>query len=163
MTFTKPYSLFPIKSGWKIIPEKVQFLVIQSKGDKEHVDSLKNKWHLHLATPEQATYLVTTHHYHPPAHCGKIKFRISAEMSRTHLVPETTIEEYVLKWGESKAIDESKGSWIIHSDSFDGIHNEVPGYGVSKFFRVQSFGGKPVLSVDAPEQVTSHFLLSDNS
>jgi hypothetical protein len=64
-----------------------------------------------------------------------------------------------LKWGESKIIDESKGSWVVHFDSFDGIHNQMPGYGSARFFSVKSFGGQPVLVMDAPQQVSSHFLL----
>ncbi len=155
----QPHSL-KTKPGWKIVPDTVQFHVDESKGKKEDSESRKNRWELHEVTPEQATYLVTTHTYDPIEHCGKIRFRISADISRTHLVKETTREEYVKKWGESIIIDESKGSWVIHFDSFDGLHNEIPGYGRSRFFRVESFGGKPVISIDSPEQVSSHFLLA---
>ena len=81
-------------------------------------------------------------------------------ISRTLLVKETTTEEHTLNWGESMVIDESKGSWVVHFDSFDGLYNEIPGYGRSRFISVDPSGGKPVLSIDASEQVTSHFLLS---
>jgi hypothetical protein len=153
-----PHSL-KTKLGWKIVPETVNFDLIESKGKKENSESRKNRWHRHEVTPEQATYLVTTHTYDPIKHCGKIRFRISADVTRTHLVKETTTEEHILKWGESKAIDESNGSWVVHFDSFDGLHNETSGYGKSRFFRVEPSGGKPVISIDAPEQVSSHFLL----
>ncbi len=155
----QPHSL-KTKSGWKIVPDTVQFHADTSKGRKEGSESRKNRWELHEVTSEQATYLVTTHTYDPIEHCGKIRFRISAEISRTHLEEVKTTEEYMLKWGESIVIDESKGSWVIHFDSFDGLHNQIPGYGRSRFFRVDPVGGKPVLSIDAPEQVSSHFLLS---
>ncbi|HUD02266.1 MAG TPA: hypothetical protein VMR37_08045 [Rhabdochlamydiaceae bacterium] len=157
----EPYTL-KAKAGWKIVPGTVQFHVIESKGSKEDSESRKNRWQLHEVTPEQATYLVTTHTYDPIEHCGKIRFKISADISRTHLVEETIKKEYALKWGETLAIDESKGSWVIHFDSFDGFHHEVPGYGGCRFLRIQSFGGKPVIVMDAPEQVTSHYLLSNN-
>lgn len=154
----QPHSL-KTKAGWKIVPDTVQFHVDENKGKKKNSISLKNTWELYEVTPEQATYRVTTHHYEPVKRCGKIRFRISADIARTHLVKETTIDEHVLKWGESKAIDESKGSWVIHFDSFDGLHNEISGYGKSRFFRVEPSGGKAMLSIDAPEQVSSHFLL----
>jgi hypothetical protein len=155
----QPHSL-KTKVGWKIVPDTVQFHVDENKGKKKNSISLKNKWELYEDTPEQVTYLVTTHTYDPIEHCGKIRFRISATISRTYLVKETTKEEHVLKWGESVVIDESKGSWVIHFDSFDGLHNEISGYGRSRFFRVEPSGGNPMLSIDAPEQVSSHFLLA---
>ncbi|HUD01770.1 MAG TPA: hypothetical protein VMR37_05550, partial [Rhabdochlamydiaceae bacterium] len=161
-TMTKPHTL-QAKPGWKIVPESVQFHVIDSRGEREHLDTFKNKWEKHLVTPEQATYLVTTHYYGADGgkHAGKIRFKISADIVRTHPVTETIKKEYALKWGETMAIDESKGSWVIHFDSFDGFHHEVPGYGGCRFLRVQSFGGKPVIVMDAPEQVTSNYLLSN--
>jgi hypothetical protein len=133
--------------------------VIESKGKAEDSESRRNRWELHEVTPEQATYLVTTHTYNPIKRCGKIRFKISADIARTHLVKETTQEEHVLTWGESRHIEESKGSWVIHFDSFDGLHNEISGYGRSRYFRVDPSGG-PLLSVDSPEQVSSHFLLA---
>jgi hypothetical protein len=159
-TMTKPYTL-QAKPGWKIVPETVQFHIIESRGDREHLDTLKNKWEKHLVTPEEVTYLVTTHHYGDGRHCGKILFIITADLVRTHPVEETIKEEFVLKWGESIVIDESKGSWVIRFDSFDGLHNEISGYGKSRFFRVEPSGGKPVIAIDAPEQVTSNYLLSN--
>ncbi len=147
------------KAGWKIVPGTVHFNILENKGER-------SKWELHQVTSEQATYHVTTRRYsigHKNYnHCGKIIFNISATISQSYPVVEKTKEEHFLKWGESIIIDESKGNWEIHFDSFDGLHNEIPGYGVSKFLRVQSFGGKPVLTIDPPEQVTSHFLLSNN-
>lgn len=154
----KPYFL-KTGPGWKIVPGTAEFHVDENKGRKQNSESLKNKWRLYEETAEQVAYLVTTHTYDPIEHCGKIRFRISAQIARTHLVEETKKEVYHLKWGESIVIDESKGNWVIHFDSFDGLHNQIPGYGKSRFLRVESFGGKPVLSVDSPEQVSSHFLL----
>ncbi len=154
----QPHSL-KTKPGWKIVPDTVQFHVIESKGNAESSEARKNRWQLHEITPEQATYLVTTHTYDPIEHCGKIRFKISADIARKYLVKETTLDVHVKKWGESIVIDESKGSWVIHFDSFDGLHNEISGYGKSRFFRVEPSGGKPMLSIDAPEQVSSHFLL----
>lgn len=154
----KPYFL-RASSGWKIVPGTAEFHVDENKGRKQNSESLKNKWRLFEETSQEVTYLVTTHTYDPIEHCGKIRFRISAKVARTHFVEETTKEEYHLKWGESIVIDESKGNWVIHFDSFDGLHNQIPGYGKSRFLRVESFSGKPVLSVDTPEQVSSHFLL----
>jgi hypothetical protein len=155
----KPHSL-KTKPGWKIVPDTVQFHVISSKGYGENSEARKNRWQLHDVTPEQVTYLVTTHTYDPIEHSGKIRFKISADISRTYLQEEITTEEHMLKWGESIVIDESKGSWVIHFDSFDGLHNEISGYDTSRFFRVEPSGGKPRLSIDAPEQVFSHFLLA---
>ncbi|HEX2578822.1 MAG TPA: hypothetical protein VHK67_00260 [Rhabdochlamydiaceae bacterium] len=152
----KPYFL-KAGPGWKIVPSTAEFHVDENKGKKQNSESLKNKWRLYEETPEQVTYLVTTHTYDPIEHCGKIRFRISAKVARVHLVEETKKEVYHLKWGESIVIDESKGNWVIHFDSFDGLHNQIPGYGKSRFLRVESFGGKPVLSVDSPEQVSSHY------
>ena len=155
----KPHSL-KTKPGWEIVPESVQFLVDESKGKKEDSEARKNRWEKHEVNTEQVTYLVTTHTYEPITHCGKIRFRISADITRSHLEEEKTTEEYILKWGESIVIDESKGSWKIHFDSFDGLHNEISGFGRSRFFKVDPVGAKPVLSIDAPEQVSSHILLS---
>jgi hypothetical protein len=155
----KPYSL-KTKPGWKIVPETVQFHVDESRGRREDSESRRNRWELFEVTSEQATYLVTTHTYDPIEHCGKIRFRISADITRSYWEEVKTTEEHILKWGESIVIDESKGSWVLHFDSFDGLHNQIPGYGRSRFFRVEPVGGKPVLSIDAPEQVSSHILLS---
>jgi len=154
----QPHTL-KAKAGWKIVPDSVQFHVIESKGYGENSEARKNRWQLHEVTSEQVTFLVTTHTYSPIEHCGKIRFKISADISQTYLEEETAKEEHVLKWGESHVIDESKGSWVIHFGSFDGLHNEISGYGRSRFFRVEPSGGKTMLSIDAPEQVSSHFLL----
>jgi hypothetical protein len=155
----QPHTL-KTKAGWKIDPDTVHFHVVETKGRAEDSEARRNRWELHEATPEQTTYLVTTHTYHPIEHCGKIRFRISADITRKHLVKETTTEEYVKKWGESVVIDESKGSWVIHFDSFDGLHNEISGYGRSRFFSVEPSGGKTRILIDAPEQVSSHFILA---
>jgi hypothetical protein len=158
-TFTKLYTL-QTRPGWKIVPESVRFNVISSKGNREQSSTFKNRWELHQANFDQFSYMVTTHKYAPKNHCGKIRFKLSATISRPIPIKENTHEEHWLKWGESRVIDESKGSWVVHFESFDGIRNEVPGYGISRFFKVQPFGGRPVLSIDPPERVTSHFLLS---
>jgi hypothetical protein len=155
----QPHSL-KTKPGWKIVPDSVQFHVVESKGRAESSDSRRNSWQLHEVTPEQATYLVTTHTYEPITHCGKLRFKISADIARTYLVEETTAEEHVKKWGESIIIDDSKGSWVIHFDSFDGLHHEISGYGRSRFFSVEPSGGKTRLLIDAPERVSSNFVLS---
>jgi hypothetical protein len=155
----QPYAL-KTKAGWKIDPDTVHFHVIESRGRAENSESRRNRWERHEVTPEQVSYLVTTHTYDPITHCGKIRFKISADVARTRQVKETTIEEYVKKWGESIVIDESKGSWVIHFDSFDGLHNEISGYGRSRFFSVEPSGGKTRLLIDAPEQVSSHFILA---
>jgi hypothetical protein len=160
-TLQKLYTLHT-RQGWKIVPESVKFDAIASKGDKEHNITLKNRWELHQVNSDQFSYMVTTHNYAPKDHCGKVRFKLSATISRPRPVEEKNQEEHWLKWGESRVIDESKGSWVVHFESFEGIRNEVPGYGISRFFKVQSFGGKPVLSIDPPEQVTSHFIFSSD-
>ena len=158
-TLTKLYTLHT-RPGWKIVPESVKLSPIESKGDKEHNSALKNRWELHQVNSDQFSYMVTTHNYAPKDHCGKVRFKLSATISRLRPVEEKNQEEHWLKWGESRIIDESKGSWIVHFESFDGIRNEVPGYGGSRFFKVQPFGGLFVFLFVLFVWVTSHFLLS---